>query len=133
MQEALTNIVKHAQASTVSIVLARTTGAVTAVIEDDGRGFTPRRRHEGSGLLGMGERLGAAGRQADDRIEPRLRDDDRRRGAAAMSETTIRVLIVDDHAVVRSGLRKVLESEPDIEVVGEAGDAQHAVFRDARD
>ena len=41
----------------------------------------------------------------------------------------IRVLIVDDHAVVRSGLRKVLESEPDIEVVGEAGDAQHAVFQ----
>ena len=42
---------------------------------------------------------------------------------------TIRVLIVDDHAVVRSGLRKVLESEPDIEVVGEAGDAQNAVFQ----
>jgi two-component system, NarL family, response regulator NreC len=41
----------------------------------------------------------------------------------------IRVLIVDDHAVVRSGLRRILESEPDIEVVGEAGDAQHAVFQ----
>jgi two-component system, NarL family, response regulator NreC len=40
----------------------------------------------------------------------------------------IRVLIVDDHAVVRSGLRKVLESESDIEVVGEAGDAKDAVF-----
>jgi len=42
---------------------------------------------------------------------------------------TIRVLIVDDHAVVRSGLRRVLESEPDLEVVGEAGDAQNAVFQ----
>ncbi len=41
---------------------------------------------------------------------------------------TIRVLIVDDHAVVRSGLRHVLEAEDGIEVVGEAGDAQHAVF-----
>ena len=41
----------------------------------------------------------------------------------------IRVLIVDDHAVVRTGLRKVLESEPDIEVVGEAGDAKNAVFQ----
>jgi len=40
----------------------------------------------------------------------------------------IRVLIVDDHAVVRSGLRRVLEAEADIEVVGEAGDARHAVF-----
>ena len=45
-----------------------------------------------------------------------------------MSEP-IRVLIVDDHAVVRSGLRKVLESETDIEVVGEAGDAKNAVFQ----
>ena len=45
-----------------------------------------------------------------------------------MSETPIRVLIVDDHPIVRSGLRKVLESEADIEVVGEAGDATHAVF-----
>jgi two-component system, NarL family, response regulator NreC len=42
---------------------------------------------------------------------------------------TIRVLIVDDHAVVRTGLRKVLESELDIEVVGEAGDAKAAVFQ----
>jgi two-component system, NarL family, response regulator NreC len=40
----------------------------------------------------------------------------------------IRVLIVDDHAVVRSGLRHVLDAEEGIEVVGEAGDAQHAVF-----
>jgi DNA-binding NarL/FixJ family response regulator len=40
----------------------------------------------------------------------------------------IRVLIVDDHAVVRSGLRHVLGAEEGIEVVGEAGDAQHAVF-----
>jgi len=41
---------------------------------------------------------------------------------------TIRVLIVDDHAVVRTGLRRVLDAEPDIETVGEAADAEHAVF-----
>jgi two-component system NarL family response regulator len=37
------------------------------------------------------------------------------------------VLIADDHAVVRSGLRSILESEPDIEVVGEAGDGHQAL------
>jgi two-component system response regulator NreC len=41
---------------------------------------------------------------------------------------SIRVLIVDDHAVVRSGLRRVLEAEGDIEVVAEAGDTREAVF-----
>ena len=41
---------------------------------------------------------------------------------------SIRTVIVDDHAVVRSGLRLVLESEEDIEVVAEAADARNAVF-----
>ena len=40
----------------------------------------------------------------------------------------IRVLVVDDHAVVRSGLRLLLDGQDDIEVVGEAGDARSAVF-----
>ncbi|MDQ3811405.1 MAG: response regulator transcription factor [Chloroflexota bacterium] len=41
----------------------------------------------------------------------------------------IRVLIVDDHGVVREGLRAYLELEPDIQVVGEARDGQDAVRR----
>jgi two-component system response regulator NreC len=41
---------------------------------------------------------------------------------------SVRVLIVDDHAVVRSGLRLLLDAEDDIEVVGEAGNAREAVF-----
>ncbi len=41
---------------------------------------------------------------------------------------SIRTLIVDDHAVVRAGLRLLLEAEEDIEVVAEAGDARGAVF-----
>src|SRR3954454_16338127 len=41
----------------------------------------------------------------------------------------IRVLIVDDHGVVREGLRAYLELEPDINVVGEARDGQEAVRR----
>ena len=39
----------------------------------------------------------------------------------------IRVLIADDHTIVRSGLRLLLESEPDIEVVGEALDGRQAL------
>jgi DNA-binding NarL/FixJ family response regulator len=40
----------------------------------------------------------------------------------------IRVLIVDDHAVVRAGLRLLLQAEKDIEVVGEAGTVSEAVL-----
>jgi DNA-binding NarL/FixJ family response regulator len=40
----------------------------------------------------------------------------------------IRVLIVDDHAVLRSGLHLLLDAQSDIEVVGEAGDVKEAVF-----
>ena len=42
---------------------------------------------------------------------------------------TIRVLIADDHAVVRGGLRRILETADDIEVVGEAADGRQAVFQ----
>jgi NarL family two-component system response regulator LiaR len=41
--------------------------------------------------------------------------------------TTIRVLIADDHAMVREGMRRMFEREKDIEVVGEAGDGEEAV------
>jgi DNA-binding NarL/FixJ family response regulator len=42
---------------------------------------------------------------------------------------SIRILVVDDHAVVRSGLRLLLEAEDDLEPVGEAGNARDAVFQ----
>ena len=39
----------------------------------------------------------------------------------------IRILIADDHAVVREGTRQILEQEPDMEVIGEAGDGEETV------
>ena len=42
-------------------------------------------------------------------------------------ENPVRLLIVDDHALVRQGLRGILEREPDIEVVGEAHNGREAV------
>jgi signal transduction histidine kinase len=57
VQEALTNVVKHAEATTVSILLLRRDGSATVVIEDDGRGFDPGNTRAGSfGLEGMRER-----------------------------------------------------------------------------
>jgi DNA-binding NarL/FixJ family response regulator len=51
--------------------------------------------------------------------------------AATVDSDPIRVLVVDDHALFRRGLDMVLAQEPDIEVVGEAGDGAEAVERAA--
>jgi len=45
-----------------------------------------------------------------------------------MTETPVRVLVVDDHAVVRTGLRRILDAEQDIETVGEAPNAERALY-----
>ncbi len=49
--------------------------------------------------------------------------------AAAAHSASIRVLLVDDHSVVREGYRRLLEREPGIEVVGEAANAAEACAR----
>ena len=63
VQEALTNVAKHSSASRVSIVVTRREGFVTAVVEDDGKGFGASGRSEGDGLglVGMKERVGLLG------------------------------------------------------------------------
>ena len=62
VQESLTNIVKHARATSVSVVLTRKDDSVSVVVEDDGVGFEPHRaREDGIGLVGMRERVALLG------------------------------------------------------------------------
>lgn len=65
VQESLTNIVKHAQASCISVVARRTADVLRLVIEDDGVGFdceaVPKGNGGGLGILGMRERLHQVG------------------------------------------------------------------------
>ena len=66
-QEALTNIIRHARAQTVSLLLERTDSRVVAIIEDDGCGFdvdfvmSSPLREKRLGLLGMEERVALVG------------------------------------------------------------------------
>jgi signal transduction histidine kinase len=71
VQESLTNVVKHARAHRVSILVTRRGEAVAAVVEDDGAGFDPDATREGGvGLLGMRERLALLGGRLDVESRP---------------------------------------------------------------
>ncbi len=62
VQEALTNVVKHASAQRVSITLVHKGETAVVVVEDDGSGFDPEAtRHGALGLVGMRERVGLVG------------------------------------------------------------------------
>ena len=61
VQEALTNVVKHAGARRVSILLTRQANRVVAIVEDDGQGLDEGPREDGLGLIGMRERVGLVG------------------------------------------------------------------------
>ena len=63
-QEALTNVAKHARASSVEVILERRADSILLIVEDDGVGFEPAAREnatEGFGLLGMRERASLVG------------------------------------------------------------------------
>jgi signal transduction histidine kinase len=65
-QEALTNVARHAQASSVSVLIRKVRGAICMEVKDDGRSFRPDRvlastRNHRIGLLGMRERVEMVG------------------------------------------------------------------------
>ncbi|MGB8874865.1 MAG: GAF domain-containing sensor histidine kinase [Solirubrobacteraceae bacterium] len=61
VQESLTNVIKHAQASKVRVSVAAIEGEVRIEVQDDGLGFDPAVRSEGFGLAGIRERVFLAG------------------------------------------------------------------------
>ena len=131
-QEALHNALRHAGASGVRVALSRTPRLVVLEVSDDGRGFNPassgrrpRARFDARARRG-GRR--AAGHQV--RPAGHHGPDDRPAEGGPMTQPgtgAISVLIVDDHPVVRRGLRVLLEVQDGIEVAGEAGDGVTAL------
>ena len=72
LQESLTNVARHARASRVEVVLAKSDGALTLSVRDDGRGFSPAetRAQKTYGLLGLRERTVLLGGEASIASEP---------------------------------------------------------------
>ena len=61
VQEALTNVTRHAQAAHVAIAFSRNGHALCCSIQDDGAGFDVATRSVGAGFVNMNDRLGAVG------------------------------------------------------------------------
>ena len=132
-QESLTNVARHAGAREAELALELDDhDTVVLRVTDDGRGIGDS-VGEGVGLGGMRERaLLVGGRLVVRRREaagPRCGSRCRRMSVPLRT----RILVADDHTVVRRGLRMVLDAEPDLSVVAEASDGIEAVERGLRD
>jgi PAS domain S-box-containing protein len=155
VQEFLYNVVKHAQTSSATVQLERTGNELHVVVTDQGAGFdvTAVRKPSqegGFGLFNVQERVAPLGGQVTitsipgqgtraSLMMPLLVETGSLQhaatgdtgGAGGISghppSVKIRVLLADDHPLVRQGLRSMLEGEAALEVVGEAGDGEMAV------
>jgi PAS domain S-box-containing protein len=147
-QEALTNVRKHARTTQVHLTLTQFGKRICLRVRDGGCGFDGTiPSQEGSvpgeqvGLCSMRERIALLDGEFVIHSQPGL-------GTSVVAEIplpavtpaqdwqtpslpgkppSIRLLIADDHALVREGLQTMLASEPDLEVVGTAADGQEAL------
>lgn len=141
VQEALTNVIEHAGARQVRVGIVYGSQSVTALIEDDGRGFDiaalaqpPAFPLRGLGLQGLAARAQHLGGSLQIESTPLWGTRIRAElpyfvaGPAEAGRSRWRVLVVHENALVRAGLVRLLgQAEPDIQVVGEIADAAGAV------
>lgn len=157
VQELLVNVLKHSRTTTATVSLRRAGPFVEVVVQDEGIGFDVSARPSpsekgGFGLFNIAERLSLlVGRfdltsgvgkgtcaslllplkgvpDAPARPEPQRTSHSETMGVRSSDVASpIRVLLVDDHPLMREGLRRILDEQPDIAVVGEAWDGEVAV------
>ena len=129
IQECLTNIAKHAGASEVNINAKTSVGALELTVQDNGKGLPRDMRTGGHGIFGMIERARYLGGSMEFVCEDNRGTTARLRMplSAAKPMGTKRVLLVDDHAIVRDALRRLISETDDFSVEGEASDGKSAV------
>jgi len=154
-QEILFNAVKHAKVGQARLRLQRRDARLWLTISDRGLGFDPTtlRRAAGVGLLSILERVELLGGRMRIRSRPGRGStfliavpdvqaidghQQNTQGSPiphpmptmlrpASSRLRLRVLLVDDHKVIREGLAVLIAAQTDLEIVGQAGDGSAAV------
>jgi PAS domain S-box-containing protein len=150
VRELLFNVVKHSGTGVAAVSIRERGGTLTVVVEDRGKGFDTGLpepdpgKPGGTGILAIRERIGLFGGSLDVRSAPGMgstftlsvpvdEDDawpllgEERAHALPGRRGRIRVLLADDHPVVRRGLFLALRGQPDIVVIGEAQEGRQAV------
>ncbi len=141
LQEALTNVLKHAGTASVVVTIVERVGETTIEVVDNGRGLAVPPKPPGSPPVTASSGCANVSPCSAGRWRPALAS------AAASGSSpgcggatpaiagandggppmTIKVVVADDQTLVRGGFSVLLNSAPDIEVVGEAGDGGEAV------
>ena len=117
VQEALTNAARHAPGEPVSVEISVDHDETTVAVRNDGT--VDPSPAAGSGLLGMRDRAEGVGGRLSAGASRRPRDGLAGRGGAAVVTDLVRVLVVDDQELVRTGLRGILRPRFGFEIVGE--------------
>ena len=130
--EAMTNVDRHAAATECTVRLRRDGDALLVEVTDDGAGIAPA-AEAGVGLVALRERAAELGGRSEVTCPPTggtvvrawlpLEDEQERED----DMTSVRVVVVDDHQIVRDGLVALLGNLDDVEVVGSAADGRDAV------
>jgi CheY-like chemotaxis protein len=155
-QELLFNVVKYAGVHSAQVILAGCDFGLSVTVSDQGAGFEPTLLERsdprtGLGLLSLRERARYIGgslsiesapqqgsrititvpvtiiRETPRPLEAAIPPDPAVKGAKSPKGQNIRVMLVDDHKVMRQGLTRLISGQPDIQVVGEAGNGREAV------
>ena len=152
VRELLLNAVKHSGVREGRVTMATAEGDQLVVqVADQGRGFPPESakqaaRPDGFGLFSIQERLRVLGGSIEMITAPGKGTDVRLRAPRsrevsppppgpqappsprlASERPPLRIVVVDDHAMVREGLAQVIDREPDMQVIGAAADGQSGV------
>ena len=128
VQEGLSNVARHSGARNVRVDVERLVGRDRRATGRRRERLHAERRRARARDQGDARARRPRGRALLRRLRARARHDHR----AATGGGGMRLVIADDHGVVRGGLRLLLDRQVDMQVVGEAADGAEAVAADAR-